>query len=189
LVALSPAPHWALLAVPRSDHCREIWEQVRHLALVPAWSQAALLERGMREPLAVRSKRDTTPFMRNAWPPKATGLRDHRIIRRLITKVPARDHGAQLAGAIGDTRGLFTIGRRIGESFYQPVSTAVRTLNLPQCLHDFRPERDGTLSGLGLRLADNTVSIGALSRIQRSPAYLSPELYSRNPDVMPILPR
>jgi len=30
----------------------------------------------------------------------------------------ARDHGRQLAGAVGDTQRLMTIGRRIGESFW-----------------------------------------------------------------------
>jgi hypothetical protein len=29
LVALLLAPHWALSPVPRWDHCRDMWEQVR----------------------------------------------------------------------------------------------------------------------------------------------------------------
>jgi hypothetical protein len=88
LVALPQAPRWALSPGPRSDHCRDMWEQVRLLAPVPVWSQVALLGREMLVPLAARSKHDMTPFMRSAWPPKATVLRDLGFIRRPITKVP-----------------------------------------------------------------------------------------------------
>ena len=88
LVALPRAPRWALSPGPRSDHCRDMWEQVRLLAPVPVWSQVALLGREMLVPLAARSKHDMTPFMRSAWPPKATVLRDLPFIRRPITKSP-----------------------------------------------------------------------------------------------------
>ena len=88
LVALPQAPRWALSPGPRSDHCRDMWEQVRLLAPVPVWSQVALLGREMLVPPAARCKHDMTPFMRSAWPPKATVLRDLGFIRRPITKVP-----------------------------------------------------------------------------------------------------
>ena len=88
LVALPQAPRWALSPGPRSDHCRDMWEQVRLLAPVPVWSQVALLGREMLVPPADRCKHDMTPFMRSAWPPKATVLRDLGFIRRPITKVP-----------------------------------------------------------------------------------------------------
>jgi hypothetical protein len=66
LVALPQAQHWALSLGPRSDRWRDMWEQVRHSALVPVWSQVVPLEQGMLVPLAAHCKRDTTPFTRSA---------------------------------------------------------------------------------------------------------------------------
>jgi len=66
LAAPPPVPRWALSQAPHLDHCREIWEQGRQLALVPGWSRAVLREQGMLVPLVAHCRRDMTPLMHNA---------------------------------------------------------------------------------------------------------------------------